>query len=42
MVFPSKKKIYSVMVVSGFERDGEIGLDLKNSEAVVGFNFENQ
>ena len=30
------------MVVSGFERDGEIGLDLKNSEAVVGFNFENQ
>ena len=33
---------YSVMVVGGFERDGEIGLDLKNSEAVVGFNFENQ
>ena len=33
---------YSVMVVGGFERGGEIGLDLKNSEAVVGFNFENQ
>ena len=32
---------YSVMVVGGFERDGEIGLDLKNSEVVVGFNFEN-
>ena len=30
------------MVVGGFERDGEIDLDLKNSEAVVGFNFENQ
>ena len=29
------------MVVGGFERDGEIGLDLKNSEAVVGFSFEN-
>ena len=29
------------MVVGGFERDGEIGLDLKNGEAVVGFNFEN-
>ena len=32
---------YSVIVVGGFERGGEIGLDLKNSEAVVGFNFEN-
>ena len=30
----------SVMVVGGFERDGGIGLDLKNNEAVVGFNLK--
>ena len=28
------------MVVGGFERDGGIGLDLKNNEAVVGFNLK--
>ena len=30
----------SVMVVGRFERDGGIGLDLKNNEGVVGFNLK--